>query len=130
MRTTVAVVVLLLMAVVMAIFAGQNPQAVQVRFFGWQMETSLVAVIMGAAAAGGILVGTVSVLRYLISGLRQREMASDLRRLKQERDELRDENQKLLSQVRQLAEEDASEPVPDAPTSADEPADRSNQMQG
>jgi len=126
-RTTVVVVVMLLMAVVIAIFAGQNPQAVLIQFFGWQLETSLVAVIMGAAAAGGILVGAVSLLRYLQSGFRQRELSSQLRELEQQRDELREENQQLLAEVQQLTDE-MTQPTGESSPSEDQSDDERTHM--
>ncbi len=90
---------MLLIAAVIAVFAGQNAHVVDVRFLGWGAETSLVVVIVFAAAAGGILVGIASLWRQLQAGLHTREVSSRLNRLEKERDELIAEREGLREQV-------------------------------
>lgn len=45
----------LLFAILIALFALQNTAAVHVRFLAWEYETSLVLVILGSATVGAVL---------------------------------------------------------------------------
>ncbi|HEX6988385.1 MAG TPA: LapA family protein, partial [Bacillota bacterium] len=55
----------LLFALLIAIFAAQNAQPVEVRFLSWTWVTSLVLVIVGSAALGVLLAGTLSLVRQV-----------------------------------------------------------------
>lgn len=102
MRSTIVSILMLLVAAVIALFAGQNVQVITVRFLGWSVEASLVIVIVFAAAAGGLLVGIASLWRQLQSGLSHREVAGRMSRLEQTKEELTEENAKLRGQVETL----------------------------
>ncbi len=95
-------ILMLLIAALIALFAGQNVQVVTVRFLGWSVDTSLVVVIVFSAAAGGLLVGIMSLWRQLQSGLRHRDVAGRLGRLQEERDDLVSERDALADQVESL----------------------------
>ncbi|MFO7941023.1 MAG: LapA family protein [Bacillota bacterium] len=102
MRSTIMPIIVLLIAAIIAVFAGQNVQIVTVRFLGWSVETSLVVVIVFSAAAGGVLVGVISLWRQLQSGLRQRGLSGQLSRAQSENEELRAENEDLRNRVTTL----------------------------
>lgn len=58
-------VLALVFALGVAVFAVQNAGPVQVRFFGWHFETSLVAVILGSALAGACIVALVGLFKQV-----------------------------------------------------------------
>ncbi|MFP4200787.1 MAG: LapA family protein [Bacillota bacterium] len=102
MHSTLMPIIVLLIAAIIAVFAGQNVEVVTVRFLGWSVETSLVVVIVFSAAAGGVLVGVLSLWRQLQVGFRQRGLSARLTRSQSENDELRAENEDLRNQVATL----------------------------
>ncbi len=72
----VTMLVALMFAIVIAIFALQNTVTVHVRFLAWEYETSLVLIILGSATLGAILTFVASL------GPRIRR-ARDIRQLEQ-----------------------------------------------
>lgn len=60
-----AVVALVVLLVLLAVFVFQNTQQVEVRYFGWEIEAPLAAALLVATAAGGLVVATAGALRIL-----------------------------------------------------------------
>lgn len=80
----VYLLIALLISLVIAILAVQNPEAVSIRFLFWVMpQTSLVAVILGSAVGGGLIVLTFDLMRFW-------KMASRLKQYAQENQQLKD----------------------------------------
>ncbi|MFO8061094.1 MAG: lipopolysaccharide assembly protein LapA domain-containing protein [Bacillota bacterium] len=104
MRFTVTLIIFLIAAVGIAIFAAQNPMVLPVRFFHWEVQTSLIVVIVAAAATGGLFIGAVNIYRHLLTKLRQREAANQIRRLEAKKDELTLENERLRLELNTLEE--------------------------
>lgn len=104
MRFTLTLIVFLLAAVAIALFATQNPLEVSVRFIQWEVQTSLTLVIVAAAAAGGLLIGVINLYGHLLSKLRHREATSRIRRLEMEHDEVTLDNERLRLELETLEE--------------------------
>ncbi|MEX2355495.1 MAG: LapA family protein [Thermaerobacterales bacterium] len=62
---TLTLLLVLVFGLVIALFAGQNATPVEVQFFRWIYDTSMVVVIVGATAAGALLVGLISFFREM-----------------------------------------------------------------
>jgi uncharacterized integral membrane protein len=67
------------LGVVVAIFAVQNVAAVEVRFFLWQIEGPLAAVVLGAVAAGLVLALLLGLPDTILSRLRMRRLEHQVR---------------------------------------------------
>ncbi len=104
MRFTVILIIFLFAAVGIALFAAQNPMVLTVRFFHWEVQTSLIVVMVAAAATGGLLIGVVNIYRHLLSQLRHRDALNQIRRLERENDELILENERLRLEMQTLEE--------------------------
>jgi putative membrane protein len=73
-----------LFALAIAIFAVQNSSMVAIRVLGWGLETSLVLVIIGAAALGALSVTVVGLPRAIRLRLKLREYEGRIKRLEAE----------------------------------------------
>jgi uncharacterized integral membrane protein len=60
-----AVIALVLLLVLLAVFVFQNTQQVRVTYFGWDVEAPLSAALLVATAAGGLIVVAAGSLRIL-----------------------------------------------------------------
>ena len=74
----------LLFALILAIFAAQNAKPVVIQFLGWEWITSLVVVIVGSAALGALLVGTLSLVRQVGMRMQVRDRQNRLRQAEQQ----------------------------------------------
>jgi len=63
--TWVAVLLLVVVLVLLAVFILQNTQKAQVSFFGWSGQAPLSATLLIAAAGGALIVGAAGALRIL-----------------------------------------------------------------
>ena len=77
------IMVSLLISLVIAILAVQNPIAVSVRFLFWELpQTSLVVLILGSALGGGLIVLIFDLVRFWKLGFRLRQYAAENQELK------------------------------------------------
>lgn len=75
--TWIAVLVLIVVLVLLAVFILQNTQKAQVSFFGWSGQAPVSALLLIAAAGGALLVAAAGMLRILQLRRRvKREMKS------------------------------------------------------
>lgn len=89
----------LLISLVIAILAVQNPTIVSVRFLFWELpQTSLVVLILGSALGGGLIVLILDLVRFWRLGLRLKQYAA--------------ENQELKVQIDRLVNEQSSRSAP------------------
>ena len=63
--TWVAVLLLVVVLVLLAVFILQNTQKAEVSFFGWTGQAPLSATLLIAAAGGALIVGAAGALRIL-----------------------------------------------------------------
>lgn len=103
-------VLALLFALAVAVFAVQNAEPISFRFFGWQSETSLVFVVLGAAVAGAMATGLVGLVRQVQSSLRIHQLQNRL--------------QKAEKQIESLQEQLAACAAREAETAAQSSAER------
>lgn len=97
----VVLVMSLVFALVVAIFAVQNNTPVDISFLGWNYpDISLVLVILGSAVAGAVTV-------FLFSLVKQFKLKMDLRHVKSQNDKLTSQISALEAKI-QTAEPAAS----------------------
>jgi uncharacterized integral membrane protein len=75
------VIVALLLAILVAIFAVQNAQEVNIRFLLWTFQSSLVVVILISLGMGALLAALISLPQTLKARRRFRESERRLERL-------------------------------------------------
>lgn len=78
----------LLFAFLVALFAAQNTQPVTVNFLAWRLQTAAVVVVLASASAGALALGLLSLVRWVSTSLRLRSLQAQIQRLRQERDAL------------------------------------------
>src|SRR5690606_38427929 len=98
-------VLALLFALAVAGFAVQNAEPITVRFLQWEARTSLVVVILGAAAVGALSVGLAGGFRQLRTGWRVRHLQTTTQRLQQELEQVRTALDVLQAQVHELRQQ-------------------------
>lgn len=106
----VYLVLSLFCAMGVALFAVQNAHEVRVRFLAWEVNTSLALLVIGAVAAGALLLGLIALFRQVGLGLklwdersRARKAVTDLEQARLASQELRTEIDRLQEHNRRLA---------------------------
>jgi putative membrane protein len=90
----------LVFALIIALFAIQNEVKVDVRFLGWTVpQVSLVLVILGSSAAGALIMAAIGLFKQVRLGMRLRDCQSQIRRLEANLKDKNDEQSKLKEQV-------------------------------
>lgn len=89
----------LIFASVVAVFALQNAQAVPIRFFGWERETSVAVIALGAAAVGALSTVLAGLFRQVGMGLRTRHLRAEVDRLQRELEEERSAKSALIAEL-------------------------------
>ncbi|MCK8818178.1 LapA family protein [Natroniella sulfidigena] len=82
----------LLSAIVVAVFAIQNSGVVSLIFFTWSFETSLVIVVFGGLAFGALLM-------WIFSSIREFKLKKELKKVEEEKRKLVDKNEKLKKKI-------------------------------
>lgn len=84
------IVLALVFASFVALFALQNAQTVPIRIFAWERETSVAVIVLATAAVGALSAVLAGFVRQVRSGIRFRQLRSELaktqRLLEEERD--------------------------------------------
>lgn len=103
-------VISLVFALAVAMFAVQNSYLVSLTFFGWEVTASFAVVVISATILGALIVGLIALFRYVGSGLRLRDersrgqrAARELEQVKLTTTEMRREIEDLTAQNRKLA---------------------------
>ncbi len=93
-----------------ALFAVQNSHEVMVKFLAWELQTSLALLVIGAVAAGALLLGLLALFRQVGLGLklwdersRARKTVSDLDQARLAGQQFRKEIARLQEHTRRLA---------------------------
>lgn len=76
----ILLVISLLFAALVAIFALQNAQTVPIKFFMWQPEASIAVIVLLFAAAGAFIAAIIGIVRQVRLGLRLRNTKTELAR--------------------------------------------------
>ena len=112
-------VISLVFALVISMFAIQNAYLVSLTFFGWEVTASFALVVISATIAGALVVGLLALFRQVGSGLRLRDERSRSQRtvqeleqaklttteMRREIDRLTEQNRKLSARVQELTAE-------------------------
>jgi len=82
------IIAALIFALLIAIFASQNAELVEIEFIFWQTETPLVVVVLAAAILGALIIGLPGWIKqfrqtYVVRALRQK-----ISRLEKEKEDL------------------------------------------
>lgn len=77
-------VISLLFALAVAVFAVQNAEYIVVQLFSLEFETSLVVVVLAAAAAGALSAGIIGFVRQIKSSLRIRQLQAQVNKLERQ----------------------------------------------
>ncbi|BAS28465.1 lipopolysaccharide assembly protein LapA domain-containing protein [Limnochorda pilosa] len=78
-------VLALIFALLVAVFALQNAAVIVVHLFAWQVEVSLVLVVLASATVGAVSVGLAAMVQRVRVGIRLRQLEARLRELEQAR---------------------------------------------
>ncbi|HHT70571.1 MAG TPA: DUF1049 domain-containing protein [Firmicutes bacterium] len=81
-------VLALICALLVAVFAVQNAKPVAVTFLAWHFEISLVLIILGAAALGAVAAFLLGTIRLVRQGRTVREATQRAQRLESELERL------------------------------------------
>ena len=110
--TQLKLLVVIIFAFIVAVFAVSNPQTVGIRFFGAEIisEAPLVIVVLGSVLAGVLIT---AVLGFLY----QTKLKAEISSVKKENLRHRDKEEKLQLKIRELEEriEDSASPLPPHP---------------
>ncbi|NLC77844.1 MAG: LapA family protein [Clostridia bacterium] len=88
-------IVAFIFALIVAVFAIQNAEVVNIRFLRWQFESiSLVLVIIGSAAVGAFLFFILGTIKQVTMTLRLKEAEGKIRKLESQLAELQQQQQK------------------------------------
>ncbi len=79
---------IILFALITAFFAIQNASPVLVRIFKWEVEVSLVFIVLGAIAFGALIMA-------LVSSFKQLKLGKEIRVLKKEKEKLMNEIEEM-----------------------------------
>ncbi|NPV52822.1 MAG: LapA family protein [Firmicutes bacterium] len=88
-------IVALVFAIAVAVFAVQNSGMVTIRFLNWQSDASLIFIILGSAVAGALAVGLVGLMKQLSLSIKLRNTTNRLHKLQEEYDRIAIENDEL-----------------------------------
>ena len=96
----------LLFALIVALFAIQNAEAVDIRFLTWQFkDISLVLVILGSAVAGAVILFIVGAMKQVKMAWKIREAEGKIRKLEIELTKLVEEKEHDGSKLKLLETE-------------------------
>ena len=94
-------VLILIFAVLVAAFAIQNTMPVVVKFLFWEANTSLVLVILGAAAAGAVILFLINLVNQIRMNRERKELNRQIQSLTEEKEKL----ERVLAGCINVAEE-------------------------
>lgn len=78
------VVVALLFALLVGVFAIQNAVMVPLKFFSYEFETSLVVVVLGGVALGALMIGILGLLNQIKNKIQIRNLKGKIKSLEKQ----------------------------------------------
>lgn len=93
------VVIGLLFALLVGVFAIQNNIPVTLKFFSWQFETSLAVVAIGGLALGALLIGILGVVNQLKSRMKIRALNNKIKSLEKRLKELQVDKEEEIKEL-------------------------------
>lgn len=105
----------MLFALIVAVFAIQNAEVVNIRFLTWQFQNiSLVLVILGSAAIGALLLFILGTIKQVSMTLKLKDAEGKIRKLENQLKELqelqeREQKEKALEQRQIHSEMDSNQ---------------------
>lgn len=78
------VVVALLFALLVGVFAIQNAITVSLQFFSYQFETSLVVVVLGGVALGALMIGILGLVNQIKNKIQIRNLKGKIKSLEKQ----------------------------------------------
>ena len=98
------IVLALVFASFVAIFALQNAQTVAIRIFAWERETSVAVIVLATAAVGALSAVLAGLVRQIRAGIRFRHLRTELARVNRLLEEERERSAALQSRLDALAQ--------------------------
>ncbi|AZR73095.1 hypothetical protein BBF96_06675 [Anoxybacter fermentans] len=84
------VVITLLFALLVGVFAVQNDIDVSLKFFTWQFETSLVVVVLGGVALGALMIGILGLISQIKARIQIRTLKGKIKSLEKQLEKLKE----------------------------------------
>ncbi|MFW6390027.1 MAG: lipopolysaccharide assembly protein LapA domain-containing protein [Halanaerobiales bacterium] len=78
------IILILVFALLIAVFAIQNANTVSIRLFNWAFSINIVYIVLGSVAFGAVVMA-------LVSSFNQLKMSRKIRKLEKEKEELQNE---------------------------------------
>lgn len=95
----ILIIIALIFALAISIFAVQNSTPVDIRFLTWsQANISLVTVILGSFSAGAILAVLVNMIKNLQNQMKIKDLNHKLQSMTTEKKRLEEQYNKILSE--------------------------------
>lgn len=107
MQMIIYLVLALVFAVFVALFAVQNAGQITVNFLAWKWNTSVAVIILGAAAFGAIFGGLMAVIREIQLKLKLRGAEGRANRLETLLEEAQQEKERLETILAEAGPTDA-----------------------
>lgn len=127
-------VVALVFASFVALFALQNAQTVPIRFFNWATETSVAVIALAAAALGAVSAVLAGLVRRFAIGFKLRQARAELARLERRAGELEKERSELERRLHDAEERVrlafATEAAETGPNGADAASEANEDVKG
>lgn len=121
-------VLALVFASFVALFALQNAQTVPIRFFSWAAETSVAVIALAAASLGAVSAVLAGLLRRFAIGFKLRQARGELARAERRLLELEKEREEL--ERRLIAAQEGARPAPEGNEEAPGPEGKSPETGG
>lgn len=99
----------LLFALLVAVFAIQNTAPVTLIFFAWRFQVSLVVIVLGGLAFGAIIMGLLGFLHHIRLSLEIKKLRSSVNQLEKAKATLEEEKEDLLEQLSPAGGTEAAE---------------------
>lgn len=97
------VIITLVFALLVGIFAVQNHTSITLKFFSYEFDTSLVVVVLGGVALGAMTLGILGLISKVKSKLQIRTLKGKIKSLEKDLTNLRAEKDDLITENNDLA---------------------------
>lgn len=82
------IILILIFAILVAVFAIQNTVSVVIKFFLWNANLSLVLVILGSVAAGALFIFLINAIKQIKVNRERKELNRQIAALSKEKEDL------------------------------------------
>ena len=90
------VVIAFLFALLVGVFAIQNHTPATLKFFSWQIDTSLAVVAIGGLALGALLIGILGIIKQVKARIKIRSLNSKIKSLEKKIEKMEEEKREQI----------------------------------